>query len=277
MSGIQKAANKVLRRVPHQPLNFHDSATAFKSKSNLELCRALFVFQMCSYESIVKNSGRMISVSNKCFGESFTSSVIRHTFFNHFCAGESSSDIGPVIDKLRANGVGAVLDYAAEADLDEEHEDGEDVLDEENEDMAERQCDRNARKIRRCIDAAAASGSGFIALKLTALAQPKILEHTSDVIRTVRSLFKQFEEIKSTNIKFEQFSSALDKLRADLPDSDKMKIFKQFRPSENGTIDVSDWVDYPRVMILIFNRSPLVQAQIPALGHFHFHHLLTMS
>ena len=44
---------------------------------------------------------------------------MRRTFFRHFCAGEDAESIKPVIHELERNGIGAILDYAAEADLEE--------------------------------------------------------------------------------------------------------------------------------------------------------------
>ena len=47
---------------------------------------------------------------------------MRGTFFNHFCGGETVADLDPVIQELRKHGVGAILDYAAEVDAEEEED-----------------------------------------------------------------------------------------------------------------------------------------------------------
>ncbi len=52
-------------------------------------------------------------------GERITNGVLRHSFFGHFCAGEDAETIKPCIHKLKAYGVGSILDYAAEADVTE--------------------------------------------------------------------------------------------------------------------------------------------------------------
>lgn len=41
---------------------------------------------------------------------------MKHTFFNHFCAGEDSVGMQPVIDMLEKSNVGPILDYAAESE-----------------------------------------------------------------------------------------------------------------------------------------------------------------
>ena len=45
---------------------------------------------------------------------------MRHTFYNHFCAGESIEELKPLLEKLKKYGVGAILDYAVEADVPKE-------------------------------------------------------------------------------------------------------------------------------------------------------------
>ena len=46
-----------------------------------------------------------------------TNSLLKSTFFAHFCAGEDEERIAPRIKALQSAGVGSILDYAAEADL----------------------------------------------------------------------------------------------------------------------------------------------------------------
>lgn len=43
---------------------------------------------------------------------------MKRTFFRHFCAGEDVDGIRPTIAFLEHNGIGSILDFAAEADLD---------------------------------------------------------------------------------------------------------------------------------------------------------------
>ena len=52
-------------------------------------------------------------------GDSLTFDVIvRHTFFTHFCGGTSGASIQGTVARLQQQNVGAILDYAAEADVD---------------------------------------------------------------------------------------------------------------------------------------------------------------
>jgi proline dehydrogenase len=60
-------------------------------------------------DALVRNSRRFL-------GDSITFGVMRHTFMKQFCAGEDEDDIMPTINMLRANGIRAIIDYAAEDD-----------------------------------------------------------------------------------------------------------------------------------------------------------------
>ena len=42
---------------------------------------------------------------------------IKRLFFNHFCAGETRDEVQPLLRALQKRRIGAVLDYAAEADV----------------------------------------------------------------------------------------------------------------------------------------------------------------
>lgn len=50
-------------------------------------------------------------------GEKVTNRLLGETFFAHFCAGETAQQVGERASSLRALGVGGILDYAAEVDL----------------------------------------------------------------------------------------------------------------------------------------------------------------
>jgi proline dehydrogenase len=61
-------------------------------------------------------------------GERITNSLMKVTFFGHFCGGENNDDIQPTIKRLSEAGIGSILDYAAEADVGEPLADKEIVL-----------------------------------------------------------------------------------------------------------------------------------------------------
>lgn len=58
----------------------------------------------------------LVRSSRRFLGDGITFGVMRHTFMKQFCAGEDEQDIMPTINMLRANGIRAIIDYAAEDD-----------------------------------------------------------------------------------------------------------------------------------------------------------------
>lgn len=64
----------------------------------------------CIADALVRSSRRVL-------GDGITFGVMRHTFMKQFCAGEDEDDIMPTINMLRANGIRAIIDYAAEDDV----------------------------------------------------------------------------------------------------------------------------------------------------------------
>lgn len=97
-------------------LDFEDGKMAFRYRTNWELMRAWGIFKLCSYPWLVRHSRSLIAASDAVAGKRLTTWGLRNTFFAHFCAGESQEELLPILDRLRAAGVGAILDYAAEAD-----------------------------------------------------------------------------------------------------------------------------------------------------------------
>ena len=98
-------------------LNFTDPAMSFTTKTNFELIRSIAVFTVCQIRSLVTRSDKILKFSYRLFGPTVTNGVLRFSFFNHFCAGEDERGIKPKVDYLHKNGIGSILDYAAEADI----------------------------------------------------------------------------------------------------------------------------------------------------------------
>ena len=91
---------------------FNNTNVAFALKTDSELERAYYLFQMIKREPLVK------------IGTSFTKfalkthlpveGLIRSTVFDHFCGGVTEEDCIPTIDKMYTKKVHSVLDYSAE-------------------------------------------------------------------------------------------------------------------------------------------------------------------
>jgi hypothetical protein len=82
-----------------------------------ELLRAAFVFWVAGIPPVVRNSRRLVNLSYRVLGSSITEAVLRATFFGHFCGGSDLASVAPTVQKLEKLGVGSILDYAAEKDV----------------------------------------------------------------------------------------------------------------------------------------------------------------
>jgi proline dehydrogenase len=76
------------------------------------------VLKACSITPLVRNADTLVKVSRRFLGDALTFGVMRQTFMKQFCAGETEDDLWPTMDMLRSNGIGAIIDYAAEDDVD---------------------------------------------------------------------------------------------------------------------------------------------------------------
>ena len=91
---------------------FNNTEKAFSLKSNSELNRAHFLFQMIGKPALVK-----IGTSLTNFALKFhlpVEGIIRKTVFDHFCGGTSEQDCLQVVAKMYTKGVSSVLDYSVE-------------------------------------------------------------------------------------------------------------------------------------------------------------------
>lgn len=63
---------------------------------------------------------QLMELTKKLFGQRIFEKMMKMTFYGQFVAGEDHNAIRPLIQKNRAFGVGAVLDYSVEEDLTQE-------------------------------------------------------------------------------------------------------------------------------------------------------------
>lgn len=180
--------------------DFNDFQATFETKKTKELIRATLVYSLCSIQLIVDNAEPLLKFTRKVFGDTITDAILKQTLFGHFCAGEDEQRLQPAIAELRRNGIGGILDYAAESDIEPTPQNLQQVpefvqparvYDYESESA----CDRHVEVFRSCIRSVAnVSPDGFAAIKVTALGNPKLLERMSIAITESKNLFAKFDE-----------------------------------------------------------------------------------
>lgn len=96
--------------------NFNDDTT-YRQRSAWYLIKALVVLRLCSVNYLAMNSVPLMKRVEKILGSKLTYSIlVKKSFYNYFCAGENDQELRDTVRKLSRNNIGAVLDYAAEAD-----------------------------------------------------------------------------------------------------------------------------------------------------------------
>lgn len=229
-------------------LSFNDSKVAFESKTTFEIIRALVVYRLCSVKLLTRNAGKLLSASNAILGKTITEAAIKYTFFYHFCAGENSEDIKPVIQRLSSNGINSILDFAAERDKDPEEQtiSGAECRT-YNEDIADQECEENLEIFMECIRAASQFENGFAAIKLTGLGRPELLETVSDVVQSVRMAFINLQKSNPNELTWSEFLSGIRSLNVNIEDSEAKDLFHRFDQDKDGKIDFLEWTEYLRV------------------------------
>ncbi|XP_031549212.1 proline dehydrogenase 1, mitochondrial-like [Actinia tenebrosa] len=207
---------------------FDNSREAFRSKTSLQLLRALLVFRLCSINFLVQKNQQLMKLGQRMLGKGLFRKLMKATFYGHFVAGEDHEAIKPTISKLEQYGVGAILDYSVEEDLSEEDAqkamgndqvpiDQPKALADNPDDYkkyrsykqfadrrkgvvsartyfysGEPECDKRLETFISCVDASGGSSSdGFAAIKVTALGRPQLLLKVSEILNQVQNFFDQ--------------------------------------------------------------------------------------
>ena len=267
--------------------DFKNTETSYSGLSTFQLARGWCVLKICGFNPIVKNAEFLLSTSRRVFGDAFVKTFVHPTFFAHFCAGEGEESIKPTVKWLNENGVGAILDYAAEADMEEEaarvEEDksipdgNQTAIDKEYpsarvyEYKDEMYCDANAEIFYSAIHAVKnVTPEGFAAIKITALGNPQLLERMSSSLVEIRALFHRMDVDGSGNLTYAEFKQSWsDFFVVDEESEMYMKdMFSKFDKSGDGTIDSIEWTTHLKASDTHFlaskclHQGPFAQAAL---------------
>lgn len=97
---------------------FNNTEVAFGLKTNAQLDRAYYLFEMIKRQPLVKIGTALTKFALKTHMP--VEGLIRATVFDHFCGGVTEEDCMPVIENMHSKNVHSVLDYSAEGKEDEE-------------------------------------------------------------------------------------------------------------------------------------------------------------
>ncbi|KAH9493345.1 hypothetical protein DERF_014097 [Dermatophagoides farinae] len=253
-------------------LTFSDTEQAYRSKTTFELIRAIAILYVSSFDTLVFNHDMLLKWSRRLMGERLFHYLMRSTFYGQFVAGKDQDDMKPVLDHLRSFGVKSILDYSAEEDIEKKFDKISDkqkgkekaVKQYEYDDvvhgrreyrpvartyfyMNEAQCEKNMDIFLRCIDvvAGATYGTGFAAIKLTALGRPELLLQLSEVIARTRKYFQQITGQNSMglgNITPEEFQKQLDqRFNLNVDNTEIATFLKRMDYDQRGLMNLFAW------------------------------------
>ncbi|MDF1574969.1 MAG: proline dehydrogenase family protein [Bacteroidales bacterium] len=93
-------------------INFEDTKTAFRIKSDRDLRRAYILFKLISYPILVKIGNPVIKVFSAL--RIPVGWIVKPTAFKHFVGGETLEDCQGAVEKLKKANVYSILDYSVE-------------------------------------------------------------------------------------------------------------------------------------------------------------------
>eukprot|EP01112_Ceratiomyxa_fruticulosa_P011042 TRINITY_DN2966_c0_g1_i5.p1 TRINITY_DN2966_c0_g1~~TRINITY_DN2966_c0_g1_i5.p1 ORF type:complete len:560 (+),score=101.65 TRINITY_DN2966_c0_g1_i5:887-2566(+) len=143
-----------------------DTEEIYKTKKTKDILFSYLILKVCSFQTLVKYSPQILEMAEKFGLMPFVNSIMKHTFFKNFCAGETIAETEGVVDELKTLGIGAILNYSVE-------EVGGGKV----------QFDKITDDIIRTINIASTNPSlAFSCAKLSGLCSLKLLQHISDII-----------------------------------------------------------------------------------------------
>ncbi|KAJ2881892.1 proline dehydrogenase [Coemansia aciculifera] len=148
-----------------------DARLALSRLSAGQLATAWAVYRCCGSAGLVRAAPGLLRGLEQARLGWLSGAVVRRTFFAWFCAGETEREIVQTMRRLQGAGIGAILDYSAEADLGS----GNDTRAQANV-----RADALAKEYLHSVQMAAQGRGAFVAVKITGLTDPGVLFRVSD-------------------------------------------------------------------------------------------------
>uniref|UniRef100_A0A914D014 Proline dehydrogenase n=1 Tax=Acrobeloides nanus TaxID=290746 RepID=A0A914D014_9BILA len=225
--------------------SFNNTEQAFKCKTNADLLRSLVVFQLCSNNFLVQNNDKILHIVRKLLGQKLFEKVLRGTFYGHFVAGATRSEVRSVVDKMKDYNVQSLIGKNIEADL--SYIEDKNAKKKAPKPIAEmeKESDKNAAILCDSLDdvSEVSYGDGFTAIKLTALGRPELLLKLSDFINEYRGLFKVLTDTKTNSLvgKTLNYDDFLGKIQNKIDHGKAKDLFQLVDKDGDQVVDLHDW------------------------------------
>eukprot|EP00741_Cyanophora_paradoxa_P009691 tig00001600_g9389.t1 len=151
-----------------QQPDFEKFDGVFGSTPTSKLLFAAAILGLCSKKWVLALGPKVLDLDRKIFPAHLSPSlfVVKHTFFRHFCSGETIGESMPKVEELYEKGLSTILDFSVEDALD----DGS--------------CDRNAQTVVDTVRLSASNRAfSFACVKLTGIVPHVVLERMTAHLR----------------------------------------------------------------------------------------------
>eukprot|EP00198_Chlamydomonas_reinhardtii_P000311 XP_001689646.1 proline oxidase [Chlamydomonas reinhardtii] len=283
-----------------------DHQAIFEGRTTPDLLKSLLVLRLCSTPSFVASAEGLLANARRVMGDSTALSFVRTTFYQHFVAGKDSGDVWGRMNTLRANGVGAILDYAEEEDLltackqpappatkasagaaaggaaqvsARDPLGGESLIESG---VAARTytfqddatCELRTQAFLAAIDTAATlPGQGFAAIKLTALGDPALLELLASALDAVKALFRRYDSNGDGFVTRQGFLEAFERIEKaqgrSSTGAERNEMWAWLDPAGDGRVDYVTWasrLDLRRLPDMAASLRQELESQTDARG-----------
>ncbi|KAJ9079979.1 proline dehydrogenase [Entomophthora muscae] len=214
-----------------------DPSVAFENKDVSDLLLSLFVYKLCSLTFLTDASPAILSILETLHLSTPAYWVIKRTIFKHFCGGEDREDVVPFMRDLQKANIGSILDFSIEADLPAE---GDTRSAEEVRADANAHADFVCDQYRQAVTTASALPGSFIAVKVTGLVNPQLLEKATSILHFMRAQFIQADDNSDGLLTTTQFRQIAERLPGATPAQVDAAVSRA-DPKRSGQVD---WISF---------------------------------
>ncbi|GBB99599.1 hypothetical protein RclHR1_03580006 [Rhizophagus clarus] len=237
-----------------------DNRISVQDKSTKELVRSLIVYKLCSSQWLVNRAPSLLKFVEKANLSTFAYWVIRRTFFAHFCGGETAEQCKNIMNQLDKHGIKLILGLSVEADINENLETSS------IRDLSNKEADDVTDSMLDCIEKAAAQPNNFIALKLTGLSNPTVLENWTSALNILSNSFDKFDKDKVDKLKRSDFLQLIRELFGDVKENVAKTLFEDVDKNKDGLINKFEFInalsiDSLNIRPLLINNKDLCFSQ----------------